>query len=655
MIKLLLLLNIFSNIHCFQSSLRQYNRKPLSKMYMIDYKPNEVVKKISKDVGEWSYSVFVDQLNNKNVESVSLLDNSKAFIVIDKNHGTELLNDNFHVVKTFQPLVDNAVELLNKNNIPYDVFNVPLPPKPLINTIVDNVFLGILLYFILTTFLPIILRLFSMNLPLDQNSPRFPGSPMAMNPFSNNGNSEFDLIEPGVIEQTFEDVAGIDTIKYELVEIVDYLKNPEKYSKVDANIPKGVLLEGSPGVGKTLLARAVAGEAEVAFISVSGSQFIEMFVGLGAARVRRMFAEARKREKCIIFIDEIDAIGKQRGGGGITGSGNEEREQTLNQILTEMDGFNQKGGVIVIAATNRVDLLDSALVRPGRFDRKITVPMPDTNARIQIFNLLSKNKTLDSDISISEISQLTSGYSGAKIKNLLNEASILTARNNNTSISRDIILEAIEKIEIGLPINKTLDPKINELVAFHEAGHTICTLYFDSLFNLSKTTIKPTSNGAGGYTLFTPIESMNMYPTKKYFLSQLIIALGGRAAESILYNNYVKSIEDNIFNNTNDLFITTGASQDLIQAYYLAEQYVTRFGFGKEFLGYRGNLNSFDTHTSELTKDKIDDETQKLIMTAYNQSLTILNKNLDNLYYISDYLIENYTITNVSNIDIKYI
>tara|TARA_A100001011_G_C14318613_1_gene849249 strand:+ start:5232 stop:7100 length:1869 start_codon:yes stop_codon:yes gene_type:complete len=622
---------------------------------MIDYKPNEVVKKISKDVGEWSYSVFVDQLNNKNVESVSLLDNSKAFIVIDKNHGTELLNDNFHVVKTFQPLVDNAVELLNKNNIPYDVFNVPLPPKPLINTIVDNVFLGILLYFILTTFLPIILRLFSMNLPLDQNSPRFPGSPMAMNPFSNNGNSEFDLIEPGVIEQTFEDVAGIDTIKYELVEIVDYLKNPEKYSKVDANIPKGVLLEGSPGVGKTLLARAVAGEAEVAFISVSGSQFIEMFVGLGAARVRRMFAEARKREKCIIFIDEIDAIGKQRGGGGITGSGNEEREQTLNQILTEMDGFNQKGGVIVIAATNRVDLLDSALVRPGRFDRKITVPMPDTNARIQIFNLLSKNKTLDSDISISEISQLTSGYSGAKIKNLLNEASILTARNNNTSISRDIILEAIEKIEIGLPINKTLDPKINELVAFHEAGHTICTLYFDSLFNLSKTTIKPTSNGAGGYTLFTPIESMNMYPTKKYFLSQLIIALGGRAAESILYNNYVKSIEDNIFNNTNDLFITTGASQDLIQAYYLAEQYVTRFGFGKEFLGYRGNLNSFDTHTSELTKDKIDDETQKLIMTAYNQSLTILNKNLDNLYYISDYLIENYTITNVSNIDIKYI
>ena len=648
MFKLFILLTSFCNILSFHTPIK-FNRISKLRMSNIDYIPNEVVKKLSSNVGEWTYSKFTEEVSNNHVEAVTLLDNSKGFIAIDNNHGSELIPGNFHAVKTFEPLVNNAIQLLEKNHIPYDVFNIPLPPKPLINTIVDNVFLGFLLYFVITTFIPIIFRLIGMRLP---NQPGLPGSPMAMNPFGGS-NTEFDLLEPDSIDQTFADVAGIDTIKYELVEIVDYLTNPEKFALVDATIPKGVLLEGPPGVGKTLLARAVAGEAGVPFISVSGSQFIEMFVGLGAARVRRMFSEARKRGKCIIFIDEIDAIGKQRGGGGITGSGNEEREQTLNQILTEMDGFKQEPGIIVIAATNRADLLDSALVRPGRFDRKITVPMPDTLARTQIINLLTINKTLASDVNIPELSQLTSGYSGAKIKYLLNEASILTARANKTTISRTSILEAIEKIEIGLPINKTLDSKINELVAYHEAGHTLCTLYFDSLFNFSKATIKPTSNGAGGYTLFTPIESMNMYPTKKYFLSQLIISLGGRAAESILYNTSSLSKEDNIFNTT-DLFVTTGASQDLKQAYYLAEQYITNFGFGNEFLGYRGNLNSFDTHTSEFTKDKIDQQTQNLIMDAYQQSLDILTLNKNNLDLLGQYLITNDTITNVDFINITY-
>merc|ERR1719460_1451481 len=375
---------------------------------------------------------------------------------------------------------------------------------------------------------------------------------------------------------TFADVAGCDGSKLELNEIVEFLKNPGKYAALGAKIPRGAIMEGPPGTGKTLLARAVAGEAGVPFVSASGSEFVEMFVGVGASRVRDLFSQAKKNAPCIVFIDEIDAIGGARAGGqggGMGGGGNDEREQTLNQILTEMDGFHGNTGVIVIAATNRADVLDSALVRPGRFDRRVPVDLPDVKGRRQILGVHVRGKPLAKDLDLGIVAKRTTGFSGAGLANLMNEAAIVAARNGKKEISYDEVDYAIDRLTVGMQKTTGMSfPNRQRLVAYHEAGHAIMGLLTPDYDMVTKVTIIPRTNGAGGFTLFTPPEERletGMY-TKKYLCAQLTVALGGRVAEEIVYG------KDEI---------TTGASNDLQQVRDIARRMVAQWGFVGEKLG----------------------------------------------------------------------
>merc|ERR1719388_227071 len=395
------------------------------------------------------------------------------------------------------------------------------------------------------------------------------GVPMAM------GQSKSKIqIEPqtGV---TFDDVAGAEGAKLELTEVVDFLKEPAKYSALGAKIPKGAIMEGPPGTGKPLLARAVAGEAGVPFISASGSEFVEMFVGVGASRVRDLFEQAKKNAPCIVFIDEIDAVGRQRagGGGGGMGGGNDEREQTLNQILTEMDGFQGNTGVIVIAATNRADVLDSALVRPGRFDRRVPVDLPDVKGRVDILKVHCRGKPLAPEFDLGIVAKRTTGFSGAGLANLMNEAAIVAARNGKDVITYDEVDFAIDRQTVGMQKATGMSfPNRQRLVAIHEAGHAIMGLMTPDYDMVTKVTIVPRSGGAGGFTLFTPPEERletGMY-TARYLKAQLTVALGGRVAEEIIYG------KDEI---------TTGASNDLQQVRNIARRMVSQWGFVSEKLG----------------------------------------------------------------------
>merc|ERR1719428_2671956 len=374
---------------------------------------------------------------------------------------------------------------------------------------------------------------------------------------------------------TFDDVAGAEGAKLELTEVVDFLKNTAKYSALGAKIPKGVIMEGPPGTGKTLLARAVAGEAGVPFISSSASEFVEMFVGVGASRVRDLFGQAKKHAPCIVFIDEIDAIGRQRAGsagGGMGGGGNDEREQTLNQILTEMDGFEGNSGVIVIAATNRADVLDNALVRPGRFDRRVPVDLPDVKGRLEILKVHCRGKPLSTELDLAIVAKRTTGFSGASLANLMNEAAIVAARNEKTEIGYEEIDYSIDRVTVGMQKTTGMQYKgRQQLVAYHEAGHAVAGLLTPDYNMVTKVTIIPRTNGAGGFTLFTPSEERlesGMY-SKKYLKGQLAVALGGRVAEEMILG------KDGV---------TTGASNDLQQVRNIARRMVTQWGFAGDEL-----------------------------------------------------------------------
>merc|ERR1719149_163631 len=371
---------------------------------------------------------------------------------------------------------------------------------------------------------------------------------------------------------TFLDVAGCDGAKLELTEVVDFLKEPAKYSALGAKIPRGAIMEGPPGTGKTLLARAVAGEAGVPFISASGSEFVEMFVGVGASRVRDIFGEAKKNAPCIIFIDEIDAVGRQRAGGG-SGGGNDEREQTLNQILTEMDGFEGNSGVIVLAATNRADVLDAALLRPGRFDRRVPVDLPDKDGRFEILKVHVRGKPLRDDVDLELVAKRTIGFSGASLANLMNEAAIVSARNDKTEIGYEEIDYAIDRATVGMVKETgTSFPNRQLLVAYHEAGHAITGALTPDYDMVTKVTILPRTNGAGGFPLFTPTEERlesGLY-SMRYLKGQLVVALGGRVAEEIVFGK-----EE----------VTTGASGDLQQVRNIARRMVAQWGYSKDKLG----------------------------------------------------------------------
>jgi cell division protease FtsH len=455
----------------------------------------------------------------------------------------------------------------------------------------------------------------------------------------NFGKSKARLQMEPQTQVTFGDVAGIEGAKLELTEVVDFLKNPDRFTAVGAKIPKGVLLVGPPGTGKTLLAKAVAGEAGVPFFSISGSEFVEMFVGVGASRVRDLFEQAKKSAPCIVFIDEIDAVGRQRGAG--LGGGNDEREQTLNQLLTEMDGFEGNTGIIIVAATNRPDVLDAALMRPGRFDRQVVVDRPDYAGRLQILGVHARGKTLAKDVDLDKIARRTPGYTGADLANLLNEAAILAARRQLTEVAMDEVNDAIERVMAG-PEKKdrVMSEKRKRLVAYHEAGHALVGALMPDYDPVQKISIIPRGN-AGGLTFFTPSEERmesGLY-SRAYLQNQMAVALGGRVAEEIVYG------EDEV---------TTGASNDLQQVARVARQMVTRFGMsdrlGPVALGrsqggmFLGRDIAAERDFSEDTAAAIDEEVSDLVAVAYKRATCVLVDNRSVLDELAEMLVEKETV-----------
>ena len=450
------------------------------------------------------------------------------------------------------------------------------------------------------------------------------------------GKSKAKMLLDSKVKTTFKDVAGIDEEKKELEEIVDFLKNGDKYVKLGAKIPKGVLLVGPPGTGKTLMAKAVAGEAGVPFFSISGSDFVEMFVGVGASRVRDLFEQAKKHQPCIIFIDEIDAVGRQRGAG--LGGGHDEREQTLNQLLVEMDGFDENTNIIVIAATNRPDILDNALLRPGRFDRQIYINAPDVKGREEILKVHAKNKKLDDEVDLKVLAKRTPGFTGADLQNLLNESALLAARNNKDKISMDDIDNSIDRVIAGVEKkSKVLTDEDKELTAYHETGHALIDKLLPDANELHKVSIIPRGWALG--VTWTRPKDENVHVTKAKLLAKIAVSLGGRAAEEVVYG------EDKI---------STGASQDLINVTNIAKKMVTAWGMSDKLgnLAYGKNQENVfmgrdfghQRDYSEQIAYEIDTEIKKIVDERYELAKKLLRENRDMLEAISKELLDKETI-----------
>ncbi|QLE59016.1 ATP-dependent zinc metalloprotease FtsH3 [Nostoc sp. TCL26-01] len=558
----------------------------------------------------WRYSQFIQEVEKGRVEKVSL----------SADRSTALVTPKYDATKKLVTLV-NDPELINTLTAKgVDISVLPQTDEGFWFKALSSLFFPVLL----------LVGLFFL-LRRAQNGP---GS-QAMN----FGKSKARVQMEPQTQVTFGDVAGIDQAKLELNEVVDFLKNADRFTAVGAKIPKGVLLVGPPGTGKTLLARAVAGEAGVPFFSISGSEFVEMFVGVGASRVRDLFEQAKTNAPCIVFIDEIDAVGRQRGAG--LGGGNDEREQTLNQLLTEMDGFEGNTGIIIIAATNRPDVLDAALLRPGRFDRQVVVDRPDYSGRSEILKVHARGKTLAKDVDLDKIARRTPGFTGADLSNLLNEAAILAARRNLTEISMDEINDAIDRVLAG-PEKKdrVMSEKRKVLVAYHEAGHALVGALMPDYDPVQKISIIPRGR-AGGLTWFTPSEDRmdtGLY-SRAYLENQMAVALGGRIAEELIFG---------------DEEVTTGASNDLQQVARVARQMITRFGMsdklgpvalgrqqGNMFLG-RDIMSERDF--SEETAAAIDEEVRKLVDTAYTRAKEVLVNNRHILDQIAQMLVDKETV-----------
>jgi cell division protease FtsH len=556
------------------------------------------------------YSQFLDKVESKQVDTVR--------ISSDRTKGLVTAQDGSKYLVNLIPTDSELIDTLTRNGV--DISVLPQNDDGLWLKALSGLFFPILL----------LVALFFL-LRRAQNGP---GS-QAMN----FGKSKARVQMEPQTQVTFGDVAGIEQAKLELSEVVDFLKNADRFTAVGAKIPKGVLLVGPPGTGKTLLARAVAGEAGVPFFSISGSEFVEMFVGVGASRVRDLFEQAKANAPCIVFIDEIDAVGRQRGAG--LGGGNDEREQTLNQLLTEMDGFEGNTGIIIIAATNRPDVLDAALLRPGRFDRQVVVDRPDFSGRLEILNVHARGKTLAKDVDLEKIARRTPGFTGADLSNLLNEAAILAARRNLTEISMDEVNDAIDRVLAG-PEKKdrVMSEKRKELVAYHEAGHALVGALMPDYDPVQKISIIPRGR-AGGLTWFTPSEDRmdsGLY-SRSYLQNQMAVALGGRIAEEIIFGE-----EE----------VTTGASNDLQQVARVARQMVTRFGMsdrlGPVALGrQQGNMFlgrdiAAERDFSEETAAAIDDEVRNLVEQAYRRSKAVLVNNRAILDTLAQMLVEKETV-----------
>jgi cell division protease FtsH len=546
-----------------------------------------------------TYGRFLEYLEMGWVKQVDLYDNSRNAIV---QASSPELGNRPQTIRVEIPVgASQLIQKLKEYNIDFDAH--PAERKNLFFTIASNVllpliFIGGLIYFF-------------------QNSENFGGgsgqSPM------NLGKSTARFERRPDTGVGFNDIAGIDEAKGEFEEIVSFLKEPDKYTIVGAKIPKGILLVGPPGTGKILLAKVIANEADVPFFSVAGSEFVEMFIGIGAARVRDLFKKASENAPCIVFIDEIDAVGRERGAG--IGGGNDEREQTLNQLLTEMDGFKENKGVIVVGATNRVDILDAALLRPGRFDRQVTVNLPDRLGRIGILKVHARNKPLSDDVSLVQLANRTPGFSGADLANLLNEAAILATRYKKSSITKNEVNEAADRIIGGIAGAPMEDTKNKKLIAYHEVGHAITGSVLKSHDDVEKITLTP-RGGAKGLTWFTPTEDQSLL-SRSALLARIITTLGGRAAEQVVFG---------------DPEVTTGASSDLQQVTNLARQMVTRFGMsnigpialedentGQIFLG--GNMSQGSDAYAENIADRIDDEVCKIINYCEQKAIEIVMDN----------------------------
>jgi cell division protease FtsH len=562
-----------------------------------------------QDVDSWRYSQFIREVEQSNVAKVTISADRTRALVYQEDGKKATVN---------LPSDPELLDILTTNKV-----DISVSPQA-----DDNVWARVLST-LLIPFLLLVVLFFVLRRA--QNGP---GS-QAMN----FGKSKARVQMEPQTQVTFGDVAGIDQAKLELAEVVDFLKNADRFTAVGAKIPKGVLLVGPPGTGKTLLAKAVAGEAGVPFFSISGSEFVEMFVGVGASRVRDLFEQAKANAPCIVFIDEIDAVGRQRGAG--LGGGNDEREQTLNQLLTEMDGFEGNTGIILIAATNRPDVLDAALLRPGRFDRQVVVDRPDYAGRLEILNVHARGKTMAKDVDLEKIARRTPGFTGADLANLLNEAAILAARRNLTEISMDEVNDAIDRVLAG-PEKKdrVMSEKRKSLVAYHEAGHALVGALMPDYDPVQKISIIPRGR-AGGLTWFTPSEDRmdsGLY-SRSYLQNQMAVALGGRIAEEIIFGE-----EE----------VTTGASNDLQQVARVARQMVTRFGMsdrlGPVALG-RAQGNMFlgrdiaaERDFSEETAAAIDDEVRNLVDQAYRRAKSVLTENRLVLENLAEMLVERETV-----------
>ena len=563
------------------------------------------VSTIKEKGDQYTKGEFVSQLEEGQVTAVEIQPNSQV------PTGTLTITLAGGTIRTLH--VSDVVEienLLEQYNIDPMVDDVPQ----------ENWFLS----YMLPILLVVIFCVFMFVMINAQNANNSGGGKMM-----NFGKSRARLSTGGDI--TLKDVAGLEEEKEDLEEIVDFLKDPGKYTKVGARIPKGVLLEGAPGTGKTLLAKAIAGEAKVPFFSISGSDFVEMFVGVGASRVRDLFADAKKNSPCIVFIDEIDAVARRRGTG--MGGGHDEREQTLNQLLVEMDGFGTNEGIIVMAATNRVDILDPAILRPGRFDRKITVAPPDVKGREEILNVHAKNKPLSDDVDLKQIAQTTAGFTGADLENLLNESAIHAAKDNRAFIVQEDIKKSFIKVGIGAEKkSRIISEKEKKITAYHEAGHAILFHVLPDVGPVYTVSIIPTGLGAAGYTMPLP-EKDEMFNTKGKMLQDIMVSLGGRIAEEIIFDD-----------------ITTGASSDIKKATKVARSMVTRYGMSDNIgvINYDEDDNEVFigrdlAHTrshSETVAGEIDVEVKRIIDECYAKAKDIIMQHEGVLHSCAKLLLE---------------
>jgi len=646
---------LISNVECFTKVGKSHLYRPTKLLLANNDFTNEL-----NTIHNFKY-----YFQNENYNDViqNLLDNKISKIFVDKTYRELVTIDNlqksdyfysaysnYHTSNIDPIVLPNLIQKASETHTP--VYFVNFHSDMFVN--IQNLFSELyniasfsIPVFIFFSFLSFISNIYSNSKPPSFNSKNINNSnkinnnkqsPFGFLPsFQDKDTEENTLIKPNV---TLKSWAGSPEVIDECKEVISYIENKEKYKLIGGEMPKGILLEGPPGTGKTLIAKAIAGETNSTFITMAGSEFVELFVGMGASRVRELFDSARENRPCIIFIDEIDAVGRQRGAG--INLSNDEREQTLNQLLYEMDGFNDNEDIVIIAATNRKDVLDQALLRPGRFDRIIKVPLPDKQSREKILDYYLSSKKLEQCFDISAISELTDGFSGAELKNLINEAAILSARNNFTSIQERFIFDAFEKSIVGLiKANATVAPATKLRVAIHESGHTLLALKFKDYFDFQKVSIQPTYNGAGGYTIFTEkpeIKEGGLY-TKDILKKRLIIALGGKAAESIYYGNE---------------FVSLGAIQDLKQANSLAKKMIGNFGMGNKlevffnediddsspFLGK--SLGTNDRY-SEYTKYIMDKESLNLVKEAYNEAKNILLNCTEQLVDFSD-LLQNKTV-----------